>query len=119
MIKSLNDLDARPADDPTHSTGAMTTDGCRPTLCALGAAPHAHCTCGLAMPAGATLCDLCRAEGLQPKPLTSADHGIEWDGRRYPSRRLNRPLNIPARRYDDLLLAILGPLPDRNAREAA
>jgi hypothetical protein len=97
----------------------LALDACDPTLCALGTAAHAHCTCGLAMPAGAILCDLCRAEGLQPTRARKADHREEWDGQRYPSRRLNRPLNISARRYDDLLLAILGPVRDRNASEAA
>jgi hypothetical protein len=71
------------------------------------------------MPAGGTLCDLCRTEGLQPTRARKADHREEWNGRRYLSRRLNRPLNIPAARYDDLLLAILAPIRDRNASEAA
>ena len=85
-----------------------TTDTCNPTLCALGATPHAHCACGLPMAATAALCAQCRAEGFIPQPLKLSDHDDEWDGRRYPARRRNRPAGIPAARYDDLLLAILG-----------
>lgn len=100
--REQDEVDGKPAvvsgDDP-----------CRPTLCALGTAPHAHCPCGLAMAATATLCDLCRSEGLLPLPLKLTDHEIEWDGHRYPSRRLHRPADIPPARYDDLLQAIFAP----------
>jgi hypothetical protein len=44
----------------------------------------------------------------------------EWDGVSYPSLRLHRPSDIPLDRYDRLLRAILGPLPERStAGEAA
>jgi hypothetical protein len=67
----------------------------------------------------ATRCDQCRAEGHQPKPLTIADHDVEWDGTSYPSRRLNRPADIPTARYHELLRAILGPVAGRQAARAA
>ena len=98
---------------------ADTADPCRPTLCALGTDPHAHCPCGLPMPLGASLCDLCRSEGFDPRPLSAADHDVEWDGQRYPSLRLNRPMEVPARRYDELLRAVLGPVAGRQAARAA
>src|SRR2546421_214817 len=81
--------------DITRSIRIAELDPCNPTLCALGRAPHAHCPCGLAMPAGAALCDQCRAEGFQPKPLTLADYDVEWDRVQYPSRRHILPTDIP------------------------
>ena len=90
-------------------TGFDGAEGCDPALCALGTEPHAHCACGLPMAAGAALCDHCRSEGFNPKPLTVADYAERWDGQRYPSRRLHRPADIPAARYDDLLQAIFAP----------
>jgi hypothetical protein len=93
----------------TQGGSVGQNDPCNPALCALGRVPHAHCPCGLAMALGAALCDQCLAEGFQPKPLTLADFAIEWDGRRYPSLRLNRPTDVPSARYDDLLLAIFAP----------
>jgi len=94
------------------------TDRCRPALCALGTEPHAHCACGLPMAVGATLCELCRSEGFRPGRLKAADHAEEWDGVRYPSLRLQRPTDGPTDRYDALLRAILGPLPDRPAKHS-
>src|SRR5215467_12267692 len=90
-------------------------DRCRPALCALGTEPHAHCACGLPMAAGATVCDLCRSEGLHRDLSTVPASRTEWDGRTYPSLRLHRPTDGPSDRYDALLRAILGPLPERNA----
>jgi len=90
-------------------------DRCRPALCALGTQPHAHCACGLAMAVGATLCDLCRSEGLHRDLSVIPASRTEWDGRTYPSLRLHRPTDAPPDRYDALLRAILGPLPDRPA----
>jgi hypothetical protein len=88
-------------------------DSCRPTLCALGGTPHAHCLCGLPMAVGATLCDSCVAEGLQPKYRKATGHLEAWDGVSYPSLRLNRPTDIPTERYHALLQMIVGPLPER------
>ena len=68
------------------------------------------------MATGATLCDLCREEDFQPRPLKPADHAEEWDGVSYPSLRLKRPKDVARERYQDLLRAILGPLPARNAQ---
>jgi len=67
------------------------------------------------MAAGAIRCDLCRSEDFRPGRLKAADHTEEWDGVRYPALRLNRPTDGPPDRYDRLLRAILGPLPDRPA----
>jgi hypothetical protein len=89
-------------------------DPCRPALCALGDEPHAHCLCGLPMAAGATLCDLCRAEGLHRDLSVMPASRTEWDGVTFPSLRIHRPTDIPLDRYDALLGAILGPLPERN-----
>jgi len=72
-----------------------------------------RCICGLPMAVGATLCDSCVAEGLQPKYRKATGHLETWDGVSYPSRRLNRPTDVPADRYRALLQAIVGPLPDR------
>jgi len=88
-------------------------DTCHPALCALGSEPHRHCPCGLPMAVGATLCDLCLAEGFRPRKLKPADHLEEWDGVSYPSLRLNRPTDVPTDRYDVLLLAIFDPQPER------
>ena len=96
----------------------VDADRCRPSLCALGTVPHAHCVCGLPMPLGSTLCEQCLAEGFNPRPLTVADYVVEWDGRRYPSLRLHRPTDVPPARYDDLLRSILGPVPDRKAEHS-
>lgn len=101
----------------TIDSGMMASPGhqveqagpCNPTLCALGVVPHAHCVCGLAMPLGATLCDLCRSERLVLDEVVTDDHEDEWDGQRYPSRRVHRPADIPAARYHDLLQAIFAP----------
>ncbi len=89
-------------------------DRCRPALCVLGATPHAHCVCGLPMAVGATLCDPCRSEGLQRNLSVRPASRVEWDGLSYPSLRLNRPTDVQPARYDRLLRAILGPLPERN-----
>ncbi len=67
------------------------------------------------MPVGARLCDLCLAEDFRPRRLKAADHLEEWDGRRYPSLRLNRPIDGAPERYDRLLRAILGPATGPNA----
>jgi hypothetical protein len=67
------------------------------------------------MPIGATLCTLCHREGLVPTAPRLTDHDVEWDGRRYPARRRNRPAGIPAARYDDLLRVILGPGASKEA----
>ena len=88
-------------------------DSCDPALCALGNEPHRHCPCGLPMAVGATLCAACIEEGLQPKGLKAASYLEAWDGRSYPSFRLNRPTDIPTDRYHDLLQMIVGPLPER------
>ncbi len=71
------------------------------------------------MAVGATLCDLCRSEGLQRNLSVRPASRVEWDGLSYPSLRLNRPTDVPPERYDGLLRAILGPLPDRNAEPAS
>jgi hypothetical protein len=94
------------------------SDRCRPALCALGTQPHAHCPCGLPMAAGATLCDLCRSEGLARDLSVIPVSRVEWDGLSYPSLRLHRPVDAPPARYDGLLRAILVPLPERNVRRA-
>jgi len=70
------------------------------------------------MAAGATLCDLCRSEGLQRDLSVVPASWVEWDGQTYPSLRLHRPADSPSDRYDALLRAILGPLPVRNATRA-
>src|SRR5205807_4537606 len=103
-MASVGNRDQKDGGDPP--------DRCRPTLCALGSEPHAHCPCGLPMAADATLCDLCRSEGLRPKYRKATGHLEEWDGVSYPSLRLNRP-SIPQERYEALLQAIVGPLPER------
>ena len=103
----------------SESKTAAQSDVCRPALCALGRAPHAHCACGLPMPVGAALCDLCRSEGHVPTAIRMSDHEIEWDGQRYPSRRQNHPTDVPAERYDELLRDILGPVRGRQAALAA
>ncbi len=66
------------------------------------------------MAVGATLCDPCRSEHFRPSKLKAADHLEEWDGRRYPSLRLNRPADAPPERYDALLRAILGVAPGQE-----
>ena len=86
-------------------------DPCRPTLCALGATPYAHCPCGLPMVVGTTLCDTCRSEGLQIDLSVTPASRTEWDGVSYPSIRLNRPADVPLDRYDALLHAIFVPVP--------
>jgi hypothetical protein len=85
------------------------SDPCRPTLCALGTEPHAHCPCGLPMAVGATLCDLCRAEGLQRDLSVQPAGRFEWDGVSFPSLRLNRPADVPHQRYIGLLQTIFDP----------
>ena len=90
-------------------TGETHSDRCRPTLCALGTEPHAHCVCGLPMPVGAPVCSLCRSEALVLDDVVTDDHEIAWDGQRYPSLRLNRPSDTPAAWYHDLLQTILAP----------
>ena len=87
-----------------------SNDPCRPTLCALGAEPHAHCPCGLPMVVGARLCDLCRAEGLRPRGLKAASYLEVWDGQSYPSLRLHRPTDAPRERYEAFLRVVLGPV---------
>ncbi len=67
------------------------------------------------MAVGARLCDLCRSEDFRPRRVKAADHADEWDGRRYPSLRLNRPADAPPERYDALLRAILGVAPGEEA----
>ncbi len=108
-------MEPRPPRIRAQDPGTTGNDLCRPTLCALGAEPHAHCACGLPMPLVAARCDLCRSEGFKPTRVRAADHNEEWDGRRHPSLRLHRPTNVPPARYDDLLRAILGPVRGRNA----
>src|SRR5262249_26172587 len=94
-----------------RSIGQSTSDYCRPAHCALGAKPHRHCACGLAMPIGAKVCDDCRSEGFQPSPSKPTDQAEEWDGVSYPALRLNRPTDVPHEAYEALLRAILCPLP--------
>ncbi len=62
------------------------------------------------MAVGARLCDLCRSEDFRPRRLKAADHAEEWDGRRYPSLRLNRPTGIPHVGYEEFLRVVLGPV---------
>ena len=86
-----------------------SADLCHPTLCALGAMPHAHCVCGLPMTLDAALCALCRAEGLVLDQVLTDDHEVEWDGRRRASRRRRWPVGAPIARYEDLLQTVLNP----------
>ena len=117
----MQGMDLRSQGNTLQGRAAATElgDRCHPALCALGAEPHAHCVCGLPMAMGADRCDLCRSEEFEPRPLRVADHEIEWDGQRYPSLRLNRPADVPAARYDDLLRAILGPVTKPTTAEEA
>jgi hypothetical protein len=84
-------------------------DFCRPFLCDLGTKPHMHCACGLPMPLRASMCTLCRAEGLKPMRLTYADSIDEWNGRSYPSRRQRRCGSPHPDSHLHLLIAILAP----------
>jgi hypothetical protein len=106
---------------PETSASDDRSDRCRPALCALGTEPHAHCPCGLPMAAGATLCDLCRAEDFRPRPLKAADYAEEWDGIRYPALRRNRPTDVPHEKYAAFLAFVLGPIvrAEAGAGEAA
>ncbi len=90
-------------------------DGCRPALCSLGAKPHAHCVCGLPMPVRARLCDLCRREGRQPQPRRNVESALEWNGRRYPSRRQRRCGDPHPDGHLKLLIAILAPARGKEA----
>ncbi len=69
------------------------------------------------MPVGARLCDLCRSEDFRPRKLKASDHLDEWDGRRYPFLRRNRPTGVPHDHYEAFLRMVLGPVP--RAGEAA
>jgi hypothetical protein len=106
-------------ESPQRSNRAEQPDRCRPALCALGTEPHSHCPCGLPMPAGATLCDTCLAEGLQIDLNARPSSRVEWNGHRYPSLRLNRPSGMPPDHYRRLLAAILGPAGEPNPTEEA
>jgi hypothetical protein len=107
-------------ENSQRSNLAELADRCRPALCALGTQPHAHCACGLAMAVGATLCDICRAEGLHRDLSAIPASRTEWDGMSYPSLRLHRPTDVQLDRYDRLLRAIFRPVPETTtAGEAA
>jgi hypothetical protein len=87
-------------------------DFCRPFLCDLGTKPHSHCACGLPMPFDAELCDLCRQEGVEPRPLRrTRSIEEEWDGRSCPSRRQRRCGDPHPDSHLQLLIAILAPAP--------
>ncbi len=70
------------------------------------------------MAVGTGLCDLCRSEGLQRNLSVRPASRVEWDGLSHPSLRLGRPTDVPPARYDGLLRAILGPLPERNVQHS-
>ena len=67
---------------------------CDPDLCVLGWQAHRHCACGMPIRVdGASVCELCDLEGLDPFEAALSDklaEPEEWDGVSYPSRRTNR-----------------------------
>ena len=103
-----------PAAGTIHQ--ADQDDGCNSSLCALGSRPHAHCVCGLPMPANARLCSLCLAEGLRRPRRRQVESLEEWDGLSYPSRRRRRCGTPRPDAHLDLLTAILAPATERGKR---
>jgi hypothetical protein len=104
----------------TAVPSGVASDGCDPTLCALASRPHGHCACGLPMAVGEMLCQLCRAECLDPiGRLTPRRRGdaLVWDGHSRPSRRRCRVGAGEGLSYQRLIAAVL--LPNESDDEDA
>jgi hypothetical protein len=86
------------------------TRQCDPRWCGLANHYHEHCICGLPMRSEATVCSLCKLEGIDPVPIGAAPplDGLAWDGFSYPSRRRHRRHLALPEPYEHLLEAVLG-----------